>query len=101
MSIKEWLGPPPSKFTQHKAAFWFLQAQVRWRWGAKIACEFNPLTDVKTFIQWRFLSRRAVMLGQKALRGVTLVPIVEDGKMTTKHRVKVIHLFHIRQTTRR
>lgn len=100
MSIQKWLGPPVSAYTQHKAAVWFLHAQIRWRWGKKVANELNPLTDLKTYTQWYFRGHR-VQLGQKALRGVTLIPVVEDGKVTTKRKPKVVHLFHIRQTIRR
>ncbi|HBV01727.1 MAG TPA: hypothetical protein DEF00_05115 [Candidatus Taylorbacteria bacterium] len=101
MSISKWLGPPASAYTQHRAAVWFLRAQVRWRFGKDTAREFNPETDVKNTLQWWFLHNRKIILGEQALRGVTLVPVVENGRKTTKRKPRVVYLYQICQTIRR
>lgn len=102
MSIKTWwLGPPPSAYTSHKVALWFLKAQVRWRFGKDVADVFNPLTDVKTYTQWHFLKNRSVKLGEKALRGVMFIPPRHQGNAKTIRKPKAVYLFHYLQTVRR
>jgi len=100
MSILKW-GPPTSAYTQtHKAQMWFLQAQVRWRFGKAAADCFNPAMDVATSLQWWFLKNYRIKLGEKALRGIALIPR-EKGNSKTRYRLKVVYLFHRFQTVPR
>lgn len=91
--IKEsWLGPSHEAFTRPKVSLWFLQAQIRWKYGEKVADNFKP-DDVKTFTRWWF-ERHKVRLGEKALRGVILVPSIDEGNERTIRKPKVVYLYH-------
>ncbi len=91
-SIKEILSP----YKGSEATYEAVKAQIAERWGDELAEAFDPHTDCMPYSSWLTFGYR-VKKGEKALKSVTFVEVLDEkGKVVRKIR-RTVCLFHKQQ----
>jgi hypothetical protein len=97
-SVKEVLSEnDPSPWTGSEATFELVKSQVESRFGKKVADQWRPEYDTRTFRAW--LARNyAVMKNQRGLESFVIIERKNDRGEIEKKRKK-IWLFHKNQVS--
>lgn len=87
---------PPTNFSGSEVTRKMVEEQIRERYGDKVADEYDPLTNVRTFKNWKEVGHH-VKKGEKAIRSITFVDVKDPQGNTVKKYPKTVFLFHYRQ----
>ena len=92
-TVKEVLKSP---WRGSEKTFEMVQEQLRERFGDDVADEFDATTDAMPFASWLSFGYR-VRKGQKALKSVTFVEVLNDKGEVEKKIKRNINIFHRKQ----
>ncbi len=87
---------PLSSYKGSPKTLEMVREQIRERWGAKVAKDFDPYHDCLTATAWMAAGFK-IKRNEKALKSITFIESEDDdGRVTQKVR-RVVNLFHRRQ----
>jgi len=73
-----------------------VKAQIRERYGAECAEEYDPYKDCAPFSSW-LAAGFVVKKGQKALKSITFVEVKDEKDNVVRKIKRTVNLFHKRQ----
>lgn len=95
VSIGEVIAPP-SPYMGSTANYEAVKNQLREKYGDKIADEYDPTQDCRTYKNWASINFR-VRRGEKALKSITFVEAKDASGKGIRKYPKTVFLFHYKQ----
>lgn len=95
ISIGEIIAPQ-NNYRGSIATYESVKKQLREKYGDKIADEYDPTQDCRTYKNWASINFR-VRRGEKALKSVTFVEAKDASGKGIRKYPKTVFLFHYKQ----